>query len=251
MLTNESNCILSQSCRMAATESCTKYCEAYVRTKPRVHAANLPAKYQTTILETSPVREGQLVIYDRLLGTGGQPSYVSTFERYFDDGRIKSLYLYSESPGTGKTTTACGILNAYISAYFAGCIKRGMQIKERPAFFLDVPEFQGQYNKFNRRHVPQETAETASRNYYLMLEHAKQADFLVMDDIGIRDVTAPFLADMHDIINYRSNREVPTVYTSNIPITELAHMYGQRLYDRIRDKCVIWTFEGGSHRGNR
>jgi DNA replication protein DnaC len=79
----------------------------YSGTGGRVANAGTPADYRLLTLSTSPAREEQAKIYATL------EKYVATFERQFDANadRIKSLYLWSESPGTGKTTTAIAVLN--------------------------------------------------------------------------------------------------------------------------------------------
>src|SRR5690625_4439291 len=71
----------------------------------RVGAAGLPKDYRYVTLGNSPVRESQAAIYASL------ERYAETFGN--DD--VKSLYLWSANPGTGKTTTACALLNAWIA----------------------------------------------------------------------------------------------------------------------------------------
>jgi KaiC/GvpD/RAD55 family RecA-like ATPase len=69
---------------------------------------------------------------------------VATFDRMFDDNadRIKSLYLWSESPGTGKTTTAIAFLNEWMIAHYLGSHCVGIGKRASPAVFLDVNSFQ-------------------------------------------------------------------------------------------------------------
>ena len=65
-------------------------------------------------------------------------------------------------PGTGKTTTASGLLNAYLTAHYVGSLKRGQTPKERPVFFLDVNEWQTHYNRYTRPGVPDWRKEEAA-----------------------------------------------------------------------------------------
>lgn len=104
----------------------------------RVGAANIPSDYRYITIANSPARESQAKIYKAL------DAYIRTFERQFDSNadRIKSLYLFSESPGTGKTTTACALLNEWLVAHYLGSLKSGRQPLQTPAYFLDVNEFQ-------------------------------------------------------------------------------------------------------------
>ncbi|MDQ0154976.1 DNA replication protein [Robertmurraya andreesenii] len=221
----------------------------------RAGLANVPADYRLTTTANSPARKEQAQAY-RLID-----AYVKTFERQFDDkaeqggkdthNRIKSLYLFSESPGTGKTTTASAVLNEWIVTHYVGSVKRGRQPLQLPAYFLDVNEWQTLFLGFNRGNIPQDIAEQYSRPYYTSMEKAKHAPFAVIDDIGVRGATDAFRGDLHTIINYRTANGLPTVYTSNLPIEDMAQVFDARLYDRMRDMCVPIEFEGGSKRGMR
>lgn len=212
----------------------------------RMAAANVPEAYRLLTLLTSPAREGQADIYRAIDG------YVTAFPRQFEDNpQLKSLYLYSREPGTGKTTTASAVLAEWIIVNYIGSMQRGIQPLERPAYFLDVNAWQGDYNAFNRSRVPEEIAAPASVRYYTAQRIAMSVPFLVMDDIGTRDATQPFRDDMHTIINKRVSAELPTVYTSNIAMSELGTLFDRRLADRIREQCKELEFRGESKRGMR
>lgn len=167
--------------------------------------------------------------------------------------RIKSLYLWSESPGTGKTYTASALLNHFLVSHYVGSLKRGETPLQRPAYFFDVTDFMTDYNTFNRPRVPDDIAEPASRRYYTSMEHAKNTLFVVMDDIGVRsNVSDAFRGDLHSIINHRTVEGLPTIYTSNISMDDLPDIFKERrLYDRMRDQCLEIEFNGLSHRGKR
>lgn len=208
----------------------------------RVASAGLPADYRNITLANSPVRESQAEIYEMLT------KYVATFN---GDGRLKSLYFWSESPGTGKTTTASALANEYIIRDYLTSLKAGKQPRQQSAYFLDVNEWQTDYNNFNRPRVPEHIAEPASARYYREMERARMAPFAVYDDIGVREATDGFRGDLHTIINYRVTNGLPTIYTSNLSLKEMAKVFDARLYDRIRDQCAAIPFEGESKRGRR
>lgn len=179
-------------------------------------------------------------------------------EKHLSDGqsrnqvRVKSVYLWSESPGTGKTTVACALLQEYLLANFLGNVKRGQTPPLAPVYFLDVNDWQTDYNGFNRKMVDEETAMAFSSRYYRAMEKAKHAELVVLDDIGVRASTDGFRGDLHAVINHRVTKGLPTIYTSNIPISELPDIFGeQRLADRIRDMTKEIHFEGDSLRGIR
>ncbi|MBA9027578.1 DNA replication protein [Peribacillus huizhouensis] len=268
--TNEKRCLLAEKCTLAGGAQCTNQCGAYIACHGRsgeggrVGAAGLPRDYRLVTLKNSPARADQAEVYRAI------DAYVATFERQFEDGaaRIKSLYLVSESPGTGKTTTASAILNEWLKVHYIGSLQRDRQAEQRPAYFLDVNNWQTDYNNFNRPKVPDAIAEPAAKRYYTAMEHAKHAPMAILDDIGVRDCSDGFRADLHAIINHRVTNAKPTIYTSNLPIVyvdpkgkpkiatlmpyDLIDVFGEkRLADRMRDQCAVLSFAGESKRGRR
>lgn len=208
----------------------------------RLGAAKVPSEYRDLTLATSPARTEQSKIYGMLT------KYVATFERQFDDGaeRIKSLYLWSESPGTGKTTSAVAALNEFIVAHYLGSLKRSIQPLQRPALFLDVNTLQTDYNLATMTHDESGLAQVTET-----MRKAMDVSYLVMDDVGIRSASESFKSIVHAIINARTTNGKPTIFTSNLPIDEMATVFDARLADRMRDQCVVLHFAGESKRGKR
>lgn len=242
-------CILS-SYRKDGCSSCTPHCQHKVALEGldgksgRQGAAALPEDYQGISIINSPAREGQAKLYRQL------DIYAGTFARALAGGEgVKSLYLWSESPGTGKTTTAAALISEWISADYLSALKKGEQPRQFSAYFLDVNQLQTYYNEFNRPRVPEHMAEPAAERYYKSIGRAKESPFTVLDDVGVRDATDGFRADLHSTINHRVTEGKPTVYTSNLPLDEMASVFDERLYDRIRHQTASLHFGGTSKRG--
>lgn len=239
-------CILNEYKR-GGCATCSPQCAHKIAIAGRQKAARLPSDYAGLTLVNTPIKASQSKAYGIL------NEYTATFERMFDADaeRIKSLYLYSNEPGTGKTTSASTALNAWITQSYLGAIKRGVPPVTDPAYFLDVNEWQSLFNKFNRGKVTESVAGPASADYYARLKRAKSAPFCVLDDIGVRSASEAFRSDLHEIINHRTVNAMPTVYTSNVTIDELAQVFDKRLADRVRDQCAVVAFVGESKRGRR
>lgn len=267
-MTNEKSCLLAGRCKIAGSEKCTRQCPHAIAIHGlsglggRSAAANVPVDYRLVTVENSPARASQESVYRAI------DAYVKTFERQFDENgeRIKSLFLYSKNPGTGKTTTATAILNTFLINHYLGSLARSKQSSQMPAYFLDVNSWQTDYNQFNRPRVPDDIAQPAAKRYYTAMERAKNAPIAVLDDIGVRDTTSDaFRGDLHAIINYRVTNQLPSIYTSNLPIEyegkreqfttepyDLIDVFGERrLADRMRDMCAVLHFSGESRRGKR
>jgi DNA replication protein DnaC len=208
----------------------------------RVANAGTPEDYKLLTVATSPAREAQAKVYGHI------DKYVATFDRMFeDDGkRIKSLFLWSESPGTGKTTTAISVLNTWLIAHYIGSLKRNRQAAQTPAYFLDVNAFQTDYNL-----ATMTNDEVAMAGIKATIQRTQTAPFTVLDDIGVRSASEAFRAYVHAIVNYRTTNALPTIFTSNLPIEEMAVVFDSRLYDRMRDMCAVLHFDGTSKRGRR
>lgn len=216
----------------------------------RIGASKVPQEYRYNLVEdlkfNPPMKNGIPTF----------TAYRDSFKKMFHPiettkDQIKSLYLWSENTGTGKTSTATALLNEYHIAHVLLSWKEGKKPNEYPTFFVDVNELQELFNRFNRQGIPQDVREEASREYYRRLELAKKANLTAFDDIGVRSATEAFRGDLHTVINYRTVQQLPTIYTSNLPIQSMSEVYDARLYDRMRDLTVVIVFDGESMRGMR
>jgi DNA replication protein DnaC len=247
-MTHASNCILSSRCKLAGSSQCNRTCGHFIALHGlssnggRLANANAPIDYKLLTLANSPARANQAQVYATI------EKYVATFERMFDPDapRIKSLYLVSESPGTGKTTTAIAVMNEWIIASYLGAKKRGIQVPLVPAVFLDTNAFQTDYNL-----ATMTNDDSAMVKIKSTILRVQAAPFAVLDDIGLRSASESFRSYVHAIVNHRTANGLPTIFTSNLPIEEMAVVFDARLYDRMRDMCAVLHFSGNSFRGRR
>lgn len=245
--TNEHRCILAQSCAFAGSAStCTDTCGSYnaIHSQSGRHTlADLPAEYRLTTLNNSPARADQTEHYEVFA------DYVKTFDRHLTGERIRSLYLVSAEPGTGKTTSAAALLNEYIRVSYVSHLRAGRKPPKRPAYFFDVESWQ---TLFSRIHMAAgDRKETLAAEFDAARQRAITANFAVFDDIATRETRDGFRAQLHGVINERVTSGLPTVYTSNVVIDDLSRVFDARLADRIREQCFERYFKGTSKRGVR
>jgi len=236
-MTNEHICALAPFCKLAGSDKCNDQCAPFISVNSRYENADIPSDYKGVTLANSPAREEQSEIYTVL------ESYVETFST---DVRIKNLYLYSKSPGTGKTTTAIALLNEFIRRRFLYYAKEKRTIPEALGAFLDINDLQREYNLATMS-KDQERLSRITDN----IEYYRQVEFLVIDDIAIRSATESFRSLVHSIVNYRVVNNLPTVFTSNVSFMLLDTVFDSRLRDRIIDQTLELNFKGESHRGRR
>lgn len=206
----------------------------------RVGLAEVPKTMRYTTLSNSPVRSSQPRLYYLL------DKYVKTFERPFtgDEEPIKSWYFWSESPGTGKSTTAAALINEYIATHYAGSLIHGKTPLQKPAMFLSLTEVQSEYSMAvmaDDKDIIKEVQTT--------FKQAAVSPYLVIDDVGVKSSTDSFSALVYNLLDKRTADGLPTVYTANFPMNEVQTKYDRRVYDRMRDMCSTQHFEGESKRG--
>ena len=150
--------------------------------------------------------------------------YLAHWEENRENGR--GLY-FCGGIGTGKTHLAVAVMNELI------------QRKRVPSLFVTVPELldnlRGAYND-------------PGRDLDEWMAAVKNADFLVLDDLGSERPTEWVQERIFVIVNHRYRGALPTVFTSNIGPKDLAAQLGERTASRIIAMCDWISLEGDDYR---
>ncbi len=140
-------------------------------------------------------------------------AYLYDWEENRKDGR--GLYFCGDV-GAGKTHLAVAVMNELI------------QRRRVPSLFVTVPELldnlRGAYND-------------PGRDLDEWMAAVKNADFLVLDDLGSERPTEWVQERIFVIVNHRYREALPTVFTSNIGPKDLAKQLGERTASRIIAMC--------------
>lgn len=90
-----------------------------------------------------------------------------------------------------------------------------------------------------------ELFELYSQKKYGFFEGFKQAKFLVIDEIGKHDSATWQRAQLEEVISYRYDNELPTMYLSNLNADAFKAYVGDRASDRMRGNNVSLIVMGG------
>jgi DNA replication protein DnaC len=127
----------------------------------------------------------------------------------------------------GKTHLAVAVMNEIITK------------KRVPSLFVTVPELldnmRGAYND-------------PGRDIDEWMDSVKNADLLLLDDLGAERANEWVRERIFVIVNHRYREELPTIFTSNTGPKDLAAQLGERTASRIIAMCDWISLEGEDYR---
>lgn len=130
----------------------------------------------------------------------------------------KGLYLYSQVKGSGKTRLASSIANALVKLH-------GVDIA-----FIKSADLITQVKK---------TFGSKETNASEVIETFRKVEVLVVDDLALKGATEFEEGILYDVMDYRLEHKKPTIFTSNVTITELESIYpGGRVNKRINKMAM-------------
>lgn len=146
-----------------------------------------------------------------------------------------NIVITSTTVGNGKTSWAVRLLQRYLAetALDGRMVEKGMFVVSAQL----LTEF-GDYNYFQ-----------TMKEFLERFEKLKTCDLLVIDEIGGGSLTKASYPYLYDLVNYRVDNNLSTIYTTNYTDEEVINLLGQRLYSRIYDTSVVLEFEASNVRG--
>jgi DNA replication protein DnaC len=130
----------------------------------------------------------------------------------------ESIFLWSDTPGTGKTHLA--------TAWIRKAIRRGFY-----CLFVSAPDLLSQLRNSFRENSDNEERE--------IIEKYCGVPYLVIDDIGAEKTTDYALQSWYIIINERYGRMLPTLYTSNLSLNDIASKLNERISSRLGSGKIL------------
>ena len=132
--------------------------------------------------------------------------------------------------GTGKTLLTCAII-------------RELLIKYTPFNFI--------YTKHIRmiRRIRSTYQSSTTENEYEIINKFSKIKLLILDEVGLIDeISAWERATLDDILDYRYERKLPVILTSNLPAKKLFGMLGERIESRFIELGRIVNCTWGDYR---
>jgi DNA replication protein DnaC len=75
-----------------------------------------------------------------------------------------------------------------------------------------------------------------------------KTDLLVLDDIGLRGTTESLQNEIYEIIDERDTNERATIFTSNVPLDQIAELLNEQIASRIEGMTHAIPFTGKDNR---
>lgn len=151
---------------------------------------------------------------------------------FVDEG--KNLYIYSSTPGNGKTSWSIKLIQSYLTKIWPNA---PMTSK---ALFIHVPTFLLELKRNISRH---------SDYIDFVEERVFDVDLVVWDDIATKSASEFEHEHLLSLIDRRMFANQTNIFTSNIPPNSLSSSLGDRLGSRIVNKSELIEFVGKDKRG--
>jgi DNA replication protein len=147
----------------------------------------------------------------------------------------KSIVITSPTVGNGKTSWAIRLLQRYIAE-----TALDGRLVDKAVFCVSssMLEIFGDFGYFE-----------TSIQFFEYLNRLKRCDLLVIDEIGSGRVTQVSYNHFYDLVNYRVDNNLATIYTTNYNDEQIKDVLGERLYSRIYDMSTVIEFIASNVRG--
>lgn len=198
--------------------SCNKRFEAVQ--KKEIQIAEEKSKIEKTLKMAKVSKSFSNRTFDRFNATSSNGAAMAFAESYVP---IEEGIVFVGSCGVGKTHLASAVANKHaknISFLFVSCPELLHQIRLS-------------YN---------------SNSKVDLLEYAKKIPLLLLDDIGAEKPTEWVRETLYLLIDHRSEERLPTIFTTNCTMNELADKLGDRIASRITGMCKVIKMNGEDYR---
>ena len=178
-------------------------------------------------------RELKLADFNDSMQTTIALDEIDQFIQQYQTGNSKGFYFHG-STGTGKTMLASHIAIRLIEENLTTSIR---YIKFQRDFLEEIKATYSD-NANNSRYSEKE-----------IFDLNKNAEVLIIDEFGIGKTDSDWASSkIYDLIDYRYENELTTIFTSNYSIDYFKNYYSGRIYSRILEMTTRIEFSGVDYR---
>ena len=214
-------CFKLKQAQKAIEEEKARKEEAERNRKQRIVETRMPLEYQTkdfsTFIQETDSQKAAFKLARR---------FVKGWEKAKAGGYG---LLFLGSCGTGKTHLACAIMIELLKEYAFSY----------PRYYKASEIFSAVRSTYQAG---------ASTNEEETLKFFSSIQLLVIDEVGVQKGSEAEKRILFSILDNRVTSNKPSILLSNLGPKALEELLGDRLYDRIRSKCVPMLFAGTSMR---
>lgn len=223
---DKEKCWYKEACNLYKSADCYAGCIRYMEMFHLMNTSGIPEKrqYPVILLPEECDYEAFVFLRDKIKAN------IVDFVR-----SGKSLYIYSEGFGNGKTTWAIKMMQSYFDKIWSG---NGFKTQGQ---FVHVPTFMKKLT---------DTIKTPDDKFEQVKELITKVPLAILDDItacGLKEFTHTHLLSIVDI---RTFNGLSTIFTGNLGGDKIDSMLGSRLASRVFNQSVGVELFGIDRRGD-
>jgi DNA replication protein DnaC len=188
-------------------------------------ASVIPARYRGVSFDRPPVSDMARSLETKM-AVSQVRGYVDELDQRLEEGR--GLWLFGETPGTGKTTLAMLISSAALQAGHSVAIYSLPKLLARIRRTYD--------------------SEPGGDNYLSFFERLTAVDLLHIDDLGAEKRSDWVLEQLYALVNERYEARRSMLITTNLRHEELEEQIGARTVSRLGQTCEEVEVRGEDQR---
>lgn len=220
---NKEKCWYKEKCNNYSTNKCNYNCIRYMEMHYLINTSNIPNgnQFKNKLIPNK-------IDLDSFKKLDGIKKDIVDF---VNTG--KSLYIYSQNFGNGKTTWSIKLMQNYFNKIWIG-----NGFKQR-GLFIHVPTF---LTKFK------EVINKKDEEFEEMKKQLLEVDLVIWDDIATGKLTEFDHTNLLTYIDQRKLNGKSNIYTGNLDSDELIYSIGNRLKSRIWNDSIVIELKGNDRR---
>jgi DNA replication protein DnaC len=195
------------------------------RGRARGVASVIPARYRGVSFERPPVADMARSLQTKI-AVSQIRAYVEELGQRLEEGR--GLWLFGETPGTGKTTLAMLVSSAALEAGYSVAIYSLPKLLARIRRTYD--------------------SEPGGESYLSFFERLISVDLLHIDDLGAEKRSDWVLEQLYALVNERYETRRSMLITTNLKHEDLEQQIGTRTVSRLAQTCEEVEVRGEDQR---